>query len=347
MIVAPGTRVDPLNPFFANLRVHLNAVCNYFWMTKAQVYHLPPRPERTGGIGQKFLKLLEIAGLDQIIKCNDLVAVKMHFGEPGNVRYIRPIFPVMLIEKLLELGARPFVMDSAVLYKSPRHTAWEYYHTARRHGFTAEVLGCPIIIAGGMGERSVQVQVEDPLRLESVGVVPEIVDADVLISLAHVTLHLQYPIGAAIKNIGMGGVDIATKRKMHEAYKPGSTPYGHWEATLDGTKAILHNPPKRFFAVNLLLDVTPDCDCWDKTELPVVPDLGILAGTDPIALDKASYDLILASPGYPGSILEGSTGMHPGQDKVKPIYHKIDPQDYFDICARSGLGSIDYVLEKL
>ncbi|MCX6641214.1 MAG: DUF362 domain-containing protein [bacterium] len=316
-------------------------------MSQSLLFRALPRPDRSGGLGQKFKKLLSSAALERIVSRGDLVAVKMHFGEPGNVRYIRPIFPVMLVEALKDLGARPFVTDTAVLYKSPRHTAWEYYQIARRHGFTAEVLGCPLIIAGGMGDRSVSVNVPNALRLQTVGVAPEICDADVIVSLAHVTLHLQYPLGAALKNIGMGCVDIPTKLKMHESYGANPKPTGLWEATMDGARAILQGLNKKFFGINLLLDITPDCDCWDKTETPVVPDLGILAGTDPVALDRASYDLIVASVGYPGSKLEGSTGMVAGQDKVQPIYKKIEPEEYFEITANSGLGNADYRLEEV
>lgn len=298
-------------------------------------------------MGNKFPQLLERAGLPAVIKSGDLVAVKMHFGEPGNVRYLRPIFPVMVVEALVQLGARPFVTDTAVLYRSPRHTAWEYYRMAKRHGFTAEVLGCPLLIAGGMGDRSVKIKPPHPRRLQEIGVTSEICDADVIISLAHVTLHLQYPIGAALKNIGMGCVDIPTKTAMHDAR--GTTPrhLAQYEATIDGAAAILSGLGKKFFGVNLLLDVTPDCDCWDRTELPIVPDLGILAGTDPVALDQASYDLVTASCGYPGSKLEGTGGMAPGGDKIRPIYPKISTAAYFKIAAESGIGSAHYEIKDI
>jgi len=311
-------------------------------MPKAQLFRISPRVDRLGGLGQKFPQLLDKAGLPDLIKSGDLVAVKMHFGEPGNVRYIRPIFPVMLVDALKKLKTKPFVTDTVVLYRSPRHTAWDYYGVARRHGFTSEVLGCPLIISGGLGDRSVRVDFPQGRRLKEIGVTSEIYDADVIISLAHVTLHLQYPIGAAIKNMGMGCVDIETKTAMHDAR--GTTPrhLAQYEATIDGAAAILSGLQKKFLGINLLLDITPDCDCWSKTELPIVPDLGILAGKDPVALDQASFDLITASPGYPGSKLEGSDGMHSGGDKVHPIYPKISTDRYFEIAATAGIGSSLY-----
>ena len=316
-------------------------------MPKAKIYRIQPSVDRQGGLAQKFPKLLETAGLPEVIHSGDMTAVKMHFGEPGNVRYLRPIFPVMVVDALLKLGARPFVTDTAVLYKSKRHTAWDYYNSARRHGFTSEVLGCPLIIAGGMSDRSVTVRVPEPMQLNEVGVTPEIYDADVVISLAHVTLHMQYPLGAALKNVAMGCVDIPTKLAMHEARGEKPRLLAQQEATADVAAAVLKGTGKKFFGINLLLDVTPDCDCWNRTELPVVPDLGILAGTDLVALARASHALITASPGYPGSKLEGSEGFNPGGDKVKSIYPKINSDAYFEIVERAGIGDSTYEIIDL
>lgn len=313
----------------------------------AQIFRVNAAAERGSGLTQNFQRLLEKADLSRYVKAGDVVAIKMHFGEPGNGRYLRPIFPVLLADALKALGARPFVTDTAVLYKSLRHHAWEYYQVARRNGFTSEVLGCPVLISGGLSDRSVKVPVLEPLRLPEVGVAAEIYDADALVSLAHVTLHLQYPLGAALKNVGMGCVDIDTKLALHDARGTNPRHLALWEATADSAKAILSGFAEKFLAINLMLDITPDCDCFDKTDLPVVPDLGILSGTDPVALDRASYDLIVAAPGYPGSKLEGTDGMRPGGDKVGPIYPRIDPEAYFQITERSGIGSTKYQIVDL
>jgi len=316
-------------------------------MSNSNLIFVHPRVDHRGGIAQKFPELLNKAGLAEIIKSGDLVAIKMHLGEPGNIRYVRPVFPAMLVEALLDLGARPFVTDTAVLYRSNRHTAWDYYQAAKRHGFTSEVLGCPLVISGGMGDRSVKVLLPIAKRLKEVGVTPEIIDADALISLAHVTLHLQYPIGGAIKNIGMGCVDIPTKTAMHDAKGTSPRQIAQYEATLDGAAAVLSNFKNKFLAVNLLLDITPDCDCWNKTDLPIVPDLGVLGGTDPIAIDQASHDMIDKAAGYPGSRLEGTDGMRAGADKVAPIYPKTPTSEYFKLAATAGIGNSNYSLEEI
>ncbi|MFH1735941.1 MAG: DUF362 domain-containing protein [bacterium] len=316
-------------------------------MTKSNLIYVHPRVDHRGGIAQKLPELLLKAGLQEVVKSGDLVAVKMHLGEPGNIRYIRPVFPVLIVEALLALGAKPFVTDTAVLYRSNRHTAWDYYQAAKRHGFTSEVLGCPLIIAGGMGDRSVKVSPPQARRLKEVGVTSEIWDADVLISLAHVTLHLQYPLAGAIKNLGMGCVDIATKTAMHDAKGASPRQIAQYEATLDGAAAVLTKFKNKFLVVNLLLDVTPDCDCWNKSELPIVPDLGVIGGIDPVAVDQASHDMVRAASGYPGSKLEGTDGMKSGGDKVAPIYPKMPSDMYFELAANAGIGSSNYSLEEI
>jgi len=313
-------------------------------MTVATIHRIPAVPERQGGVGQKFPELLRRAGLAETIKPGDLTAVKIHFGEPGNIRYVRPIFAVMVVDALKRIGARPFVTDSPVMYTSKRHDAYSYYEAAHRHGFTSEVLGGPLIISGGLGDHSVPVTVVNPQRMANIGVNQEIWDADALVSLAHVTLHLQFPLGATLKNIGMGCVDKPTKIAMHDARGRSPRHLALQEATVDGASAILKKFSGKFLGINLMLDITPDCDCFSKSELPIVPDLGVLAGADPVALDKAAFDLITAAPGYPGSKLEGTGGMVPGNDKVQPVYPRIEADPYFEITSRAGIGSLHYQL---
>ena len=102
------------------------------------LYYINANADRSGGLTQKYQRLLKAAPLDRLFKPGDHVAVKMHLGEPGNGRYLRPIFAVLLVDRLKELGTRPFITDTAVLYKSPRGNAYDYYTVARRNGFTPE-----------------------------------------------------------------------------------------------------------------------------------------------------------------------------------------------------------------
>ena len=314
-----------------------------------KVYYSDARVKRgLGGPTQKLRKILETSGLADTIKTGDIVAVKMHFGEPGNARYIRPIFPVIAVNFIKECGGKPFVTDTTVVYNTKRKDFFKYLEAAKWNGFTSEVLGCPLIISGGFRDHGVKVKVPDPFILEEVSVSQEIWDADYLFSLAHATMHLQFPFAAALKNIGMGCVDQATKAKMHSGKKYNPITLNPQAANTDGVKVILEHFKNRVFACNLALDITPECDCFDKTDLPVVPDLGIYASFDPIACDQAVFEAIQAAPVYPGSLLEGTDGMNPGGDKVSACHEmQTSSEPYKEFLRKADIGSLEYELVEL
>jgi hypothetical protein len=97
--------------------------------------------------------------------------------------------------------------------------------------------------------------------------------------------------------------------------------------------------------MNFLLSITPDCDCLPWSDAPFVPDIGILASQDPVALDKASYDLVNLQHGLVNSIL--GKNIEPGEDKFKGIWEYIDGLHLVDYAAKIGLGYKDYKLIKL
>ena len=298
-----------------------------------------------GGPTQKFHRLLDKSGFAGIISRGDVVAVKMHFGEPGNARYIRPIFPVIAVDFIKKCGGRPFVTDTTVVYNTERKDFFQYLNAARRNGFTNETLGCPLIISGGIRDHGVKVEVPDPLILPEVTVSQDIWEADVLFSLAHFTMHLGFPLAAALKNISMGCVDQATKSRMHSV--KGMKPFhlNAQAANTDGAKALLNRFQGKFFACNLVLDVTPECDCFGKTDLPIVPDIGFFASFDPAACDQASFDAVTAAPGYPGCLMEGTAGMNPGGDKVSACHANLTTMErYQEFIRKSGVGSLEYEL---
>lgn len=94
--------------------------------------------------------------------------------------------------------------------------------------------------------------------------------------------------------------------------------------------------------INFLMDITPDCDCVPWSDAPLVPDIGILASSDPVALDQASYDLINQQPGFKNSLLEHN--YHAGEDKFRGVWEKIDGRVQLNYGEEIGLGSRDYEL---
>jgi len=299
-----------------------------------------------GGPYQKFVKLLEKSHWFSTVKAGDRVVIKMHFGEPGNIRYLRTIWSVLIVDALKKVGASPFLCDTTVLYASPRHEADSYLEVAYRHGYHPNVVSCPVIIAGGLDDLGIQVDVPNYLLLPQVSVSRILWEADAFISLAHVTLHLQFPLAASLKNIGMGCATRETKRALHGARGRESTYLSTEAATLDVAKAIIHKFQNRLLAVNIGLDITPDCDCWNKTDLPVVPDQGIFISQDPVAADKAVHDFVVQAPAYPDSKTDINEDSR-GKDKSQLVYPDMVTAKFWEVVNESNCGSLDYQLEKL
>ncbi|KPL07146.1 hypothetical protein AMJ86_05625 [bacterium SM23_57] len=268
----------------------------------------------------------------------------MHFGEPGNVRYLRPIWAVLVVDALKKAGAKPFLCDTTVLYASPRKEKETYLQAAYRHGYHPEVVGCPVVIAGDNDD--VEVDIPNHLMLPKVAVNRVLWEADYFVSLAHATLHLQFPMAASLKNIGMGCASRATKKAMHGARGKEAIYLSTEAATMDLTKAIIRRYSKRLLAINVAMDITPDCDCWNKTDLPIVPDQGIFISEDPVAADKAVNDLIIEAPAYPGSKADRDIDTR-GMDKSENVYPDMKTAKFWEVVEEAGCGSLSYQLIKL
>jgi hypothetical protein len=144
-------------------------------------------------------------------------AVKVHFGERGSTRYIRPCFVRRCVDVVKKKGARCFITDTLALYRGGRGDWQSFFATAAMNGFSVETMGCPIVCADL--SPSVAKIPKKPLRLSEVKVAGAITEADFLLSVSHFTFHpLVVPAGG-IKNIGMGCVDKETKLAMHSSYK--------------------------------------------------------------------------------------------------------------------------------
>jgi len=156
-----------------------------------------------------------LKGCQARLEESDAVAVKLHMGEEGNARYIRPAVVRAVADWLKTEGMEPFVTDSTSLYKRKRGTLFDYLRTAARHGFTSETMGCPVLIADGIKSKGIIVEVKAPLKLERVGVASLIYDADGLVSLSHVTLHPDVIPAGSLKNVAMGCTDKEAKMRMH------------------------------------------------------------------------------------------------------------------------------------
>ncbi|MBE0478785.1 DUF362 domain-containing protein [Candidatus Aerophobetes bacterium] len=368
-------------------------------MQKSKVFHIPAvKPWK------KIDRLFSQSGIKDTIKDEDIVAVKLHFGELGNTRYIRPIFARKIVDLVKEAGGRPFLTDTTTLYKRARHNLFDYLDAAAKNGFTTESMGCPILIADGLhGTNGKWIELDSFNKFKRVKVAQSIYEADFLISLAHITFHPETGFAGSVKNVAMGCATKETKLAMHSseakpAYNkekctlclrcvkicPGAAFYEKtkqvyyqkekcigcgecisvcpseaikvpWASVLafdvqkgimDGFKGVTHIFGEKMAFINIGFDITSHCDCPGESELPVVPDIGILASSDAIACDKASYDLVTQAVAYPGSEVQ-QKGIDKDEDKIEPVYPDVDISRYWSLCKEAGLGNVHYELEVI
>lgn len=172
------------------------------------------------GLLRKLELLLEKAGIAETVSKDELVAIKIHFGELGNLAYIRPNYVRMVTDKVKKLGGKPFVTDANTLYKGSRSNAVDHLSTASLNGFTPEVVGAPIVIADGLrGSDEVEVEVEGKyVKKAKIGTA--IAQADAIVVMTHFKGHEQTGFGGTIKNVGMGSASRAGKLEQHSTSKP-------------------------------------------------------------------------------------------------------------------------------
>ena len=169
----------------------------------------------------KLKRLMYRAGIDQIDFENKFVAIKIHFGELGNLSFLRPNYARAVADVVKELGGKPFLTDCNTLYVGSRKNALEHIDTAYQNGFTPYATGCQVIIADGIkGTDETLVPVKNGEYVKEAKIGHALMDADIVISLTHFKGHEQAGFGGAMKNIGMGGGSRAGKMEQHAAGKP-------------------------------------------------------------------------------------------------------------------------------
>lgn len=171
-------------------------------------------------IFDKLDMLMEKLPLSSVIKKDELVAIKVHFGERGNTAFIPSYYVRRVVDKIKEHKGRPFVTDANTLYVGSRSNSVDHLETAAIHGFTRDTLGCPVIIADGLrGGSYVEVEV-DGKHFKRVKLAHELVKADSIVCITHFKGHELAGFGGSIKNLGMGGAARGGKLAMHSDVTP-------------------------------------------------------------------------------------------------------------------------------
>ena len=348
---------------------------------------------------QKLERLIRAAGIGAIDMEKKMVAIKIHFGEPGNLAYLRPNYAKVVADVVKSLGGMPFLTDCNTLYVGRRKNALDHMDAAYENGFSPFSTGCHVIIADGLkGTDDVEVPVRGGEYVQTAKIGRAIMDADVFISLSHFKGHESTGFGGAIKNIGMGCGSRRGKMEQHNSGKPTVDPKlcrgchvcakncahdaisftegkasidhskcvgcgrcigacnfdavynGNWAANAqlnrkmaEYAKAVVDGRPH--FHISLVMDVSPYCDCHAESDVPIVPDVGMFASFDPVALDQACADACQAQPVIGGSLLDERMRA-PGFVDRGDIFTNTTPESEWKSCLehaeKIGLGSRAY-----
>jgi uncharacterized Fe-S center protein len=363
---------------------------------KQKVYWTDMRCAVGDSLLAKLDRLILKAGISGIDFDHKFTAIKVHFGEPGNLSFLRPNFAKVVADRIKALGGRPFLTDCNTLYVGRRNNGLVHMEAAYENGWTPLSTGVHNVIADGIkGLDEAETPVPGGEYCQTALIGRAIMDADIVVSLSHFKGHEMTGFGGALKNIGMGSGSRAGKMVMHNDGKPEvsqeacagcrtcakfcnqkAISFVKNKAAIDpglcvgcgrcieacsfhaiennsGTslsslnckiaeyaKAVLTGRPH--FHVSVVNQVSPYCDCHGENDAAVIPDIGIFAGFDPVALDKACIDAVNASPGVESSILserrrrtgDHFTDIHPATDWRVQISH----------AEKIGLGSGDYEL---
>lgn len=190
-------------------------------MSKSEVFFIEVKNYKDKvQVASKFKQLIKKSGLCEDFPKGELVAIKMHMGEKGNLGHVDAQVVKALVDKIKSKAAKPFVTDTNVLYHGQRVNSVDHLMLANEHKFNIETLGCPVIIADGLlGENAEEVTINKK-HFAKVSIAKPVLYLENAVSIAHVTGHIVTGLAASIKNIGMGFSSRAGKLRQHSNIKP-------------------------------------------------------------------------------------------------------------------------------
>ena len=186
----------------------------------SKVYFADLRADYHENLQQKLTRLMKTAGMGDIDFKDKYAAIKLHFGEPGNLAFLRPNWAKTVADFIKERGGKPFLTDCNTLYVGRRKNALDHLDAAYENGYNPFTTGCHMIIADGLKGTDEALVPIDGEYVKEAKIGRAIMDADIVISLTHFKGHEATGFGGTLKNLGMGSGSRAGKMEMHSEGKP-------------------------------------------------------------------------------------------------------------------------------
>jgi len=265
------------------------------------------------------------------------VAVKISTGEGGNNHYLKPDFIRDLVDEV-----NGTIVECNTAYAGTRNDTQHHWQTIHEHGFDSIAA---VDLMDEYGEIRIPVQDKKHIKYDIVG--SHLANYDYMISLAHFKGHAMGGYGGVLKNQSIGVASSNGKAYIHTAGKV-QTADLLWQnlpeqddflESMAAAAQAVHNymGEGNIVYINVMNNMSVDCDCDGSPDAPMLKDMGILASTDPVALDKACLDLVFNHKATPG-------------DDEKPLIERINRQHgtyIVDYAEQIGLGSRNYVIIDL
>lgn len=257
------------------------------------------------------------------------VAVKLHSGEPGNQNFLKPEFwrPVVNV-------VHGTVVECNTAYDGGRNTTEKHRETMEKHGWSKHFT-VDIMDAEGP---DAELLIPNGKRIKKVQVGKNMLNYDSMLVLSHFKGHPMGGFGGALKQLSIGCASSYGKAYIHGAGEPEKIWTGDHDSFLesmaDAAEAVVRHFNGNMVFINVMKNMSVDCDCCSVAEDPCMADIGILASLDPIAIDRACLDLVYASD-------------DPGRDHLLERIESRNGAHTVDAAAELGFGSKEYELIKL
>lgn len=287
-------------------------------MEKAKVYFTKEiTPEN-------MIRMYEVLGITLPGK----TAVKLHSGEVGNQNFIRPPFLKPVIDHV-----NGTIVECNTAYEGKRNTTKAHWETMKLHGWT-EIADVDIMDEDG----EIELPVTKGRRIQKNYVGNHLSQYDSMLVLSHFKGHPMGGFGGALKNISIGIASSHGKAYIHGAGREEEI----WtadhdsflESMADAAQSVVQYFAGKMAFINVMCNMSVDCDCCAKAEDPKIGDIGILSSLDPVALDQACLDLVYRSD-------------DPGRDHLIERIESRNGIHTVEAAAALGTGSREYELIEL
>ena len=257
------------------------------------------------------------------------VAVKLHSGEPGNQNFLKPEFWQPIVNDV-----HGTVVECNTAYDGGRNTTEKHRETMEKHGWSKHFT-VDIMDAEGP---DAELLIPNGKRIKKVQVGKNMLNYDSMLVLSHFKGHPMGGFGGALKQLSIGCASSYGKAYIHGAGEPEKIWTGDHDSFLesmaDAAEAVVRHFNGYMVFINVMKNMSVDCDCCSVAEDPCMADIGILASLDPIAIDRACLDLVYASD-------------DPGRDHLLERIESRNGAHTVDAAAELGFGSKEYELVKL